>query len=119
MANSTTPATTKPASPPVEYDTSLTRQTCAKLYSVDDNGKLQPAGQWCLQFTEKTPDILSVIVSLNGTSSMAVAMGAPMSSQGEIDKNSTLQLKNWLADILQQMNDAEPVTPVTPVTPND
>jgi len=88
----------------VTYDKNLIRQTCGKLYTVDDKGGLQQSGNWCFQFSGENLDILNVVVSLSGNSAMAAAMGAPMTSTGELSKESVQELKNWLTDILQKMN---------------
>jgi len=92
----------------VTYDQHLIRQTCGKLYTVNDEGALQLSGNWCFQFSGESPDNLDVVVSLSGSSSMAAAMGAPMTSTGELNKESVQELKSWLTDILQQMNESKP-----------
>ena len=91
----------------VTYDNNLIRQTCGKLYLVDEKGALQPTGSWCFQFSGKNPNILDVVVSLSGSSSMAAAMGTPMTSTGELSKDSVQELKSWLTDILQKMGQNE------------
>jgi len=95
----------------VTYDQHLIRQTCGKLYTVDDKGALQLSGNWCFQFSGESPNEIDVVVSLSGNSSMAAAMGAPMTSTGEMNKESVQELKAWLTDILQQMNESKPKDP--------
>lgn len=99
--------TNKPAPIPVVLDQNLSRQTCGKLYTQDDQGSLQLSGQWCFQFSEEDSQTLEVLVSMSGSSSMAVAMGTPMRNIGKLNKESVTQLRNWLTDILQQMNNKD------------
>ena len=89
----------------VTYDNNLIRQTCGKLYTSDDKGDLALSGNWCFQFSGENSEVMDVVVSLSGDSSMAAAMGAPMSSVGELNKDAVLELKDWLTDILQKMNE--------------
>jgi len=89
----------------VTYDNNLIRQTCGKLYTTDDKGELQLSGNWCFQFSGENSESMDVVVNLSGDSSMAAAMGAPMTSTGELNKDAVLELKNWLTDILQKMNE--------------
>lgn len=89
----------------VTYDQNLIRQTCGKLYTSDDKGELVQSGNWCFQFSGENTEIMDVVVNLSGNSAMAAAMGAPMSSMGELDKDAVQELKNWLSDILQKMNE--------------
>jgi len=99
--------TNQPAQTPVTIDTNLSRQTCGKLYAHDDKGGIQLTGQWCFQFSEEENETMEVLVSMSGSSSMAVAMGTPMRNLGKLNKESVTQLRNWLTDILQQMNQKE------------
>ena len=91
--------------PKVTYDSNLIRQTCGKLYTTDDKGELVQSGNWCFQFSGENSDVIDVVVNLSGDSAMAAAMGAPMQSMGELNKDAVLELKNWLTDILQKMNE--------------
>jgi len=89
----------------VTYDQNLIRQTCGKLYTSDDKGELVQSGNWCFQFSGENSEQMNVVVNLSGNSAMAAAMGTPMTSMGELDKDSVQELKDWLSDILQKMNE--------------